>query len=486
MRLGFVGPSYTARSSAIADEECINLFAETLQSQATVSPKKAYGGSGAAANLNYFGTPGLLTFATLSGVPRGSRWTGSQLFVVAGTALLEVAADGTQTNRGTVVSDGNAVSMAFSSVQVSIVSGGHLYCYTIATQTLVDVTPQLAGVPQLVWYSDTYFIVSFTANSTNKYQISNLEDGATYPPIQVNAVSVFPENVVSIIVNHRELWVFGSRHAQPYQDTGSNEVFDVIPGALIEKGCCSAFAPVLIDNSVFWIDENRGAWRSNGYTPQRVSTPAVEFDLSSYSLTQIAGLVSYEYQDSGHLFWIIYIPGAQWSWCYDVAESLWHKRASWTNGAWGPHFSWNHVFAFGKHIVGDWNSNNLYQLDMGTYTDNGATLRRYRRTPTVSDEMERIFHAELTIDFETGVGPQPPLVDGNNNAREPEAVLRWSDDRGKTWSNEHKRGLGMAGNFTKRVIWRRLGQSRYRVYELSVTDPVKVSVVDAYLKVAGQ
>lgn len=317
--------------------------------------------------------------------------------------------------------------------------------------------------------------------------------------MQVNEVSVFPENIVSIAVNHRELWVFGAQHCQPYQDTGSAEIFDVIPGALIEKGCVSQNCVALLDNSVFWVDEDergaRSAWRSNGYTPQRVSTHAVEIDLQSYSLSQIAQLTSYTYQDGGHLFWVFYVPGSSWSWVYDVGEQLWHKRAYWesSNGPFTPHRSWNHVYAFGKHLVGDWNSGKLYEMAMaqdngdGTFsfvTDDGNPIRRLRRAPTVIDEMKWIPHENLTIDIQTGIAPQPPLKDGDGNDRPPQCMLRWSDTRGKTWSNQHTGNLGMAGDYLARCVFYRLGRSRYRVYEWSMTDPVPVTIVDAYLNSA--
>jgi hypothetical protein len=222
----------------------------------------------------------------------------------------------------------------------------------------------------------------------------------------------------------------------------------------------------------------------------RISTFAVETSLSSYP--DISDLVSYSYQDGGHLFWVLYIPNTNCTWVYDVAESLWHKRAAWNPaaGTYGPHRSWNHSYAFGKHLVGDWGSANLYEMKLaydtggGVYdfvTDNGMAIRRLRRSPTLVNEMAWIYHAELTVDFATGLGPQPPLLDGDGNPRPPQAMLRWSDDRGSTWSNEHIVGMGFAGEYNTRAIWRRLGRSRYRVYELSVSDPVPVCIVDAYL-----
>lgn len=490
MRFGFVGPSYTAKSGSIADEECINFYPETNESGGPFDVEQAYGGREYASLKSYLWTPGLSVFSALpNGPTRGSCWTGTRLFYVSGSDLIELKSDGTQTNRGTVSNDGNPASLTWSNVQVLIVSGGKCYCYTLATNTLVDVTSQLAGTPIQCGYSNGYFIVSFL--NSNKFQISNILDGTTWNAIFVNAVSVFPDTITSIIVNHGELWAFGNQHCQPYQDTGSASIFDPIPGALIENGSMATFGPCRIDNSVFWIgqDERGGAvaWRSNGYTPQRISTHAVEVDLTEQAGTPTA--VSYTYQDSGHLFWVIYIPGAKWTWVYDVAEGLWHKRAFWVAAAasYQPHLSWNHVYAFGKHLVGDWASGNVYWMDQSIYKDNGALIRRLRRSPTVLNEMERVYHSELRVNLNAGNGPQPPFTDGNGNPRAPQAMLRWSNDAGSTWSNQHVRPCGFAGEYGTFVRWERLGYGRRRVYEFSVTDPIPWAITDAYLTLgAGQ
>lgn len=487
MRIGICAGSYTARATAAADEEAINLYCETPQTQGVEAPLKAYGGAAASQIKNLFGTPGLGLFATLAGVPQGMCWTGKRMFAVGGGQLVELATDGTKTVRGAVANDGAAVSIEFSAIQLLICSGGKAYCYTLATDALVEVTGQLAGVPVKAQYSDGYFIVMF--RNSNQFQISAILDGTNWPGIQVNEVSVFQEDLSSIIVNHRELWVYGTMHAQPYQDTGSLEVYDVIPGALIEKGSGATFAPCRVDNSVFWIDQDerggRAAWRSNGYTPQRISTPPVEDDLGSYSVATAEAIVTYSYQQGGHLFWVLYIPGAQWSWVYDVAEQLWHKRAEWIGAAWTSHWSWNHVYAFGKHLVGDWNSGNIYWMDAQFLDDNGTAIRRLRRTPHTINEMEWIYASQLVIDFNPGFAPQPPLLDGDGNPRPAQAMLSWSDDRGQTWGNEHIVSLGMAGEYKTRSIVRRLGRFRYRVWEISMSDPYPVCVIDAYLKATG-
>ena len=469
---GFCGASYTLPTTAIADEECINRYLETIETP------------GAQTKQALMDCPGYAVFAELPESPtRGGCKINGRVFEVGGSKLCEMKADGTFTVLGTGANDSLPASVAASNTQVLFVSAGHAYCLTLADNSIVNVTAQLAGVPVQVVYDDTYFVVCF--KDSNKYQYCDPLDGTSWPGLNVNAVSVFPDNIVSIRASHRELWVWGNQHSQPYYDSGSDNVFDVIGGAMIETGCAATFSSALADNTVLWIHEDerggRMAWRASGYVPQRISTHAVEADLATYA--DISTLVSYVYQQDGHTFWVLYIPGSQWSWTYDVAENSWHKRCEWDTGSatWGAHRSWNHVYAFGKHLVGDWNSGKLYDLSRNYSDNNGAVLRRYRRTPTLGNEMQWVPYTSIVIDYVVGQGPQPPLQDGDGNDREPESMLRWSDDRGYNWSNEHVRGLGMAGNYTKRVIWWRLGRSRYRIFEESVTDPVRADIIDSYL-----
>lgn len=140
------------------------------------------------------------------------------------------------------------------------------------------------------------------------------------------------------------------------------------------------------------------------------------------------------------------------------------------------------MFAFGKHLVGDNQSGNIYQMSISLFDNFGNLIHRVRRAPHISTEMEWAVHNELWIDMETGIGPQPPLLDGSGNARDPIASLRWSSDMGRTWSNYHDLGAGQAGQYRTRVHIHRLGRARDRVYELTVSDPIPWRILDAYLQ----
>ena len=338
--------------------------------------------------------------------------------------------------------------------------------------------------PILCAFSDGYFIV--LQQNSQQIQVSQLEDASTWDPTQVAQISVFVDNVVSMLVAYRQLWLWGSRQAQVYYDSGNTFPFDPIPGAFIEQGSGAMLAPVRLDNSVMWIGQDeRGcaiAWRANGYTPVRISNHAIEYEWQGYAT--VSDAIGYAWQYSGHSFWQIYFPTAGKTWCYDPATNQWHERTSWnaTTSAFGAHCSQCHVFAFGTHLIGDWATGNVYQENENLVDDHGYPIQRIRAAPYIFREAKWIYHSQLQLDVEVGLGPQPPLVDGNNNPRQPQLFLDWSDDQGKTWSNGRWLDCGFSGQFRTRVIARRLGRSRGRIYRVTVTDPIQWRFVDAYLE----
>lgn len=118
------------------------------------------------------------------------------------------------------------------------------------------------------------------------------------------------------------------------------------------------------------------------------------------------------------------------------------------------------------------------QVDPGSI---GNLIRRVRRTRTASSNQSYIFFKTIQIYAETGVGPTPPLLDGAGEPRDPMLNLRWSNDGGHLWSNELSAGLGQVGEYGVRVMFRRLGRARSRVWEVSGSDPVPYRLVGAYL-----
>jgi hypothetical protein len=69
--------------------------------------------------------------------------------------------------------------------------------------------------------------------------------------------------------------------------------------------------------------------------------------------------------------------------------------------------------------------------------------------------------------------------------REPQLMLDWSDDNGKTWSSQRYASFGRVGQYLQRVKFHRLGQARDRIYRVSISDPVKRVILSAELEAEG-
>jgi hypothetical protein len=164
----------------------------------------------------------------------------------------------------------------------------------------------------------------------------------------------------------------------------------------------------------------------------------------------------------------------------------------------------------------DWSSDVCSSDLQDVYADNGSIqrwLRSWRALPTGQNTLKRTAHHTLQLDCESGVGlngidpfdPEPPIDDTldlnfvlqqyevyetpvTTVGVNPKVMLRWSDDGGHTWSNEHWSEMGRIGQYGHRVFWRRLGMTmklRDRVYEISGTDPVKIAIMGAELNISG-
>lgn len=410
-RFGLIGGTYQSQSPNADCEYTQNWIPEAIESQQGKSAMALYP------------TPGLAVFVNLAGMRKvwlllyltiGST---TRCFAVAENLqsqfLFEVFANKTIIQRAPLGQAGTRPSItANNGNQVLIASAGRLFVFDLTLNTIqeIDTTTQAAlqGAVAQVDYSDG-FGIALLANS-QRFQISGIDDFTSWDPLDIAQISVFPDNVLSMKVDHREPWFLGANATVVYYDSGNpNFPFDPIPGAFIEQGIASLSPPVQLDNSIFWLgSDKRGnaiAWRAVGYTPTRVSTHSEEFAWQNFPT--VGDVITFSYQAQGHSFWVLYFPTADKTYCYDVATGFWHNRTYFDGSA---HLAQCHEFAFGLNLVGDRQSGNIYEMSLASQTDNGKPIQRVRRAPVISAENDWLFHSKLEIDLETGLGPIPPLT----------------------------------------------------------------------------
>ena len=503
MKTPILGSAYVARSVNAADNRCINLYPEAIPE-----------GGKEAGFLNR--CPGLRLLCTAGVGPIRGIWEHNGIgYIVSGLQLYSVSSTWNVTLIGTVSGTG-PVSMVDNGAQLFIACNGPSYIYnfnTLAFQQITD--PDFAGAVT-VGYIDGYFV--FNQPDSQILWVTSLLDGTSIDPLEFASAEGSPDGLVSLIVDHREVWLFGTNSVEVWYDAGLTDFpLTRIQGAYNEIGCAAAYSVAKLDNGLFWLGSDargRGiVYRANGYTGQRVSTHAVEFAIQGYS--DISDAVAYTYQQEGHAFYVLIFPSAGATWVYDVATGAWHERAGFANGLFGRHRSNCQMSMAGEIVVGDYDNGNLYAFDLDVFADNGEAqkwLRSWRALPPGQNDLKRTAHHSLQLDCETGVGlsgndvPEElsyllteasselltesgdtitvdlEVVQGSN----PQVMLRWSDDGGHTWSNEHWTAMGAIGTYGTRAIWRRLGMTtklRDRVLELSGTDPVKIAILGAELSV---
>jgi len=406
------------------------------------------------------------------------------------------------------------VSIADNGTQVFFACNGPSYIFNKSTQTFKQITdPDFPGAVT-VGYLDGYFV--FNEPNSQRIWVTALLDGSSVDPLDFASAEGSPDGLVAVNVDHREAWLFGTDSVEVWYDVGGTDFpLQRIQGAFNEIGCVAAFSIAKLDNSLYWLGTDaRGqgiVYKANGYTGQRVSTHAIEYAIAQYG--NISDALAYTYQQEGHGFYVLTFPSANATWVYDAATQAWHERAGLVNGQFTRHRSNCQCNFGGNTVVGDFENGNIYTFDLDVYADNGQEqkwLRSWRALPTGQNNLKRTAHHSLQLDAETGVGLNGltigenvyltteagnPLITENNEfilssigaipTQPPQAMLRWSDDGGHTWSNEHWTSMGRIGEYGHRTIWRRLGMTlklRDRVYEVSGTDPVKIAIVGAELQ----
>ncbi len=408
--------------------------------------------------------------------------------VFAGTISNGSGGSGTQLSVSSITSGVLAVGMVLSGTGIPvgtyIVSGSGsswVVSQSANTTTTITATPALTQAldgpfngANSCYEVDNYII--YNSPNSNEWGCTNA-GSVVSNALSGGSTLTAPGNIVALIPNKREVFILSERSTEVWVDTGSYPFpFSPVPGSSSQHGCAARGSIARLGESfAFLAQDSRGIatiLMMNGYGMRRISTYAIEQRIQSYSI--VSDAVAFSYQEAGHEFYVISFPTADETWVYDISAGVWHQR-TWTDNQGMPHrIRANCSMNFrGKVIVGDYSNGNLYVMDRSAYTDNGQPIIRRRRCPHLTNDLKRIFYNDLQIQFQPGVGLQ------SGQGSNPQAMLRYSDDGGSTWSNERWTTIGAVGKYKNRAIWRRLGYARDRVFEVTVSDPINACIISA-------
>lgn len=473
---GFVGPSYTLRAGRFDCERLVNMYIEVDELGAGKGGEPAV----------MISTPGLKFLQTIGSGPIRACYTLSNQsvsYIVSGNELYQLSGNVSSPVlvTGNLTTSQGPVSIADNGISVMIVDGINGYYVDIGTTVLNTITSANFYPADVVSFQDGYFILNRTG--TIYFFLSDLY-ATTFPALNLEGKSGNSDILIAAVSNSRELYLFGAHTLEIWWNQGASgsSPFARQDGAFSQQGCAAPYSIAQLGETLVWLGSNpQGGgvvYQLQNAVPTRISTHAVEFAIQQ--LGDLSGAVAYGYQQEGHWFYVINIPGSETTWVFDTDSKSWHERQSTVNGTIGRHLGQNHCVLNGNHLVGDYRSANLYQYDLNTYTDNGHSRLKRRQSPHSSASLNNMFYRLFELDAQFGVG----LVDNGTNTDanvQPRVVLQMSNDGGETWGNPIYASLGKIGAYRTRARWQRLGYARDRVFRVDVTDDVKVQYLSAYM-----
>lgn len=466
MKIDLVGPSYVERSLPFDCQRTINLYPVLDQQGKEVSA--------------LYGTPGLTLFATAgTGAVRGEfAAANGRGFVVSGSGLYELTPAGTFTLLGSLDSSAGIVSIDENDRQLAICDGVNVYILTYATNSFAKVTDIDLPSAGTLTFIDGYFVI--TKNNSGSFYISGLYDGSSWNALDFATAESSPDELLRVCNAVGQLWLLGTKTTEIWTNTGASAFpFERISGAKMEAGILAPHTAIAVDNSIFWVGrDNIGSgivYRAQGFSPQRISTNAIELILQQ--ATNTATLRAYTYQQDGHTFYVITGGGLDTTLVYDISTQQWHERAYLNSfGEFEQHLGACGMFAFGKQLVGSRIDGKIYEMSLDVYSDDGDAIASERTYTHLSDEGRRIRYNQLEIAMETGIGNQ------SDPGQTPQISLRISKDGGRSYSDEYFTSFGAVGKYMTRAVFRRLGIATDIVFRIRITDPVKRALIGSYLK----
>jgi hypothetical protein len=449
----FIGGAYEGRSSNVSPETCINWFYEkTKRGESLV------------------GTAGSTLFATTKNAEvRGGIAYNEKAYFVVGDTFYEVRSSETVVSRGTLNTSEGRVSLAHNGVrkganqQIMIVDGEDGWIFDNTDKTFTEITDTDFVSSDSVVFIDGYFVFAQNGGS-DRFWLTSQYDGTTIDATDFATAEGSPDSIQSLIADNRELFIFGTETLEVWYNSGDTDnTFQRFQGGFKQHGCVAKDSPARFDNSVIWLSRNdRGDGQvsllGQGYQPQVVSTPELNYQISTY--TNLDQAFGYSYQDEGHEFYVLTFPSDGKTWAYDASTKEWHQRGHTISNTLSRERYNCHVFAFGKHLFGDYLDGSIYVLDGTVGTFAGAAVPRERTTSPISDEEDRHRVSSIQLDMEEGIG------DGNTE-NDDIFELAISKNGGHTYGNALQRNAGEGGDWAKRVIWRNLGTARNWIFKIT-------------------
>ena len=394
---------------------------------------------------------------------RGMLEMAGLLFVVSGAAVYSVTTSGVAVLIGSLPgSTATNVSMAHNAAptpELVIISNN--VPFQVTGGVLTQITDADLPSPNSATFLNSRILYGI---DDGRFFWSEVSDADNIDALNFVTAEGNPDDLVAVVSHLQEIRAFGTRSTEVWSNTTSDVApFQTNTSAQIPRGCLGRDTIALLDTWIFWVGDDGVVYGGKGYEGKRVSHFGVEEDIrATADKTQIEALA---YHFAGNAWYVL--SGPDWTWAYNRTTERWHEKFSFGSDRWrvSKAAEFNNTVIFGDNDVG-----NLYQISRTSFMENDTALIFRVRSAAMSAYPNRLAVDRLHLDFVTGIGLNSPTL----ALQEPKVGLRWSDDGGRTWSNQLLRSLGKIGEYETRVVFNSLGITGRtgRIWEIEASSAV--------------
>lgn len=466
------GAGIAGKSPVVTVQRRLNCYYETRE-------------DGDKAKVVIYGTPGLKFFAsagTTDDPVRGILGTPLNLYYVTYNRFYihDVALFPINTSSG-------SCSLAFNPSQVLLTDGLSGYVLTLATQSFAQISGAFPNGANTITQVSGFFVAE--QPGSQQFWVSNFNDGTTWNPLAFASASSYSDNILAVDNLSGNLIIFSELHTEFWQNAGlTPQPFVPILSAANEFGLAAVFSRAHVDQTIIFLAQTREGQvqvvQLNGYNATVVSTQDLDFIINGFDITSDAIAMSYEM--NRHKFYQISFPSGNRSFLYDCSTKLWSEVQTGISPSPVRHAGNFSALFGGKTVITDYAHAFLYIFSDDYFVDDttlhlteevSQPIQREIITRHILSDFNRIRISLLYLDMETGVGLQ------NGQGNNPQVMLQYSKDNGRTWGAERWVSVGMVGQYITRVLWRRFGSTRDATFKLRMTDPVKFVITDGAIRV---
>ena len=385
--LPIIDGAYKDNTRSFSVQDCVNWLPVNAEQAGTRTPSMLVD------------CPGLLPVAIVgSGPHRCGINVGGKNLIVSGDHLYLVGTDFSITDLGQIPGSGRVSATANQANQVAFGTGSAGYVLDTSTLTLTQITD--SAFPGAILFDYINQLGISLDPSRQYFRNSDINDLSAYSALEKYQGEASPDLLVAVKVCHSELLAFSQTTTEVFDNTTdptsiADHILFVNKKITIQRGCASSYCVVNLDNSVFFVGDDGGVYRLDGYTPQRISDFPIEQALAKSDLSKC---FAFTWEDRGHKVYYLTCPDGQ-TFGYDVASRQWHRRQSYGLERWRLNtlYEWN-----GAWYGGSYNDGMLYRLDWDYMFDGTAPHVRKRTTGALHANQNTVLAKSLELVVNTG------------------------------------------------------------------------------------